>query len=253
MSLHNKTIVITGGGSGLGADAAKAARAAGANIVLNGRSKDKLVAVANEIDPTGKNVAIVDGDIGDPTTAERVIRAAVERFGGVDVLYNNAGIFGIKRLADVSRADLYDYFNLMAGYFTMTQLAVAEMRKRGGGSIVNIGSIWAMQGVAATPSSVPAMAKGGIHALSRSLAIELAPEKIRVNVIAPAVVETPLFDGVATADEMTYFNAFHPLGRNGQAPDITAAFLFLADEAQSGWITGVILPVDGGVTAGRNA
>lgn len=253
MSLHNKTIVITGGGSGLGADAAKAVRAAGANVVLNGRSKDKLVAVANEIDSTGKNVAIVDGDIGDADTAERVIRAAVERFGGVDVLYNNAGIFGIKRLADVSRADLQDYFNLMAGYFRMTQLAVAEMRKRGRGSIINIGSIWAMQGVAATPSSVPAMAKGGIHALSRSLAIELAPEKIRVNVIAPAVVETPLFDGVATADEMAYFNAFHPLGRNGQAPDITAAFLFLADEAQSGWITGVILPVDGGVTAGRNA
>jgi len=169
------------------------------------------------------------------------------------VLYNNAGIFGIKPLADVTRADLDDYFNLMAGYFTVTQLAVNEMRKRGGGSIVNIGSIWSIQGIAATPCSVPAMAKGGVHALSRSLAIELAPEKIRVNVIAPAVVETPLFDGVVSADEMASFNAFHPLGRNGQAPDITAAFLFLADDAQSGWITGVILPVDGGVTAGRNA
>jgi NAD(P)-dependent dehydrogenase (short-subunit alcohol dehydrogenase family) len=252
MSLKNKTIVITGGGSGLGADAARAARAAGANVVLNGRSRDKLAAIANEIDPTGKHVAIVDGDIGRPETAERLINTAAEKFGGVDVLYNNAGIFGIKPLADVTRADLNDYFNLMAGYFTVTQLAVNDMRKRGGGSIVNIGSIWSIQGIAATPCSVPAMAKGGIHALSRSLAIELAPEKIRVNVIAPAVVETPLFDGVASADEMAGFNGFHPLGRNGQPADITAAFLFLADEAQSGWITGVILPVDGGVTAGRN-
>ena len=191
MSLKNKTIVITGGGSGLGADAARAARAAGANVVLNGRSRDKLAAIANQIDPTGKHVAIVDGDIGKPETAERLISTAAEKFGGVDVLYNNAGIFGIKPLADVTRADLDDYFNLMAGYFTVTQLAVDEMRKRGGGSIVNIGSIWSIQGIAATPCSVPAMAKGGIHALSRSLAIELAPEKIRVNVIAPAVVETP--------------------------------------------------------------
>ena len=253
MSLKNKTIVITGGGSGLGEDAARAARAAGAKLVLNGRSEAKLARVASAIDPGGKDVACVAGDIGDPEIAERVIGTAAERFGGVDVLYNNAGIFGIKRLADVTRADLSDYFNLMAGYFTATQLAVAEMRKRGGGAIVNIGSIWAMQGVGATPSSVPAMAKGGVHSLSRSLAIELAPDRIRVNVIAPAVVETPLFDGVASDDEMASFNAFHPLGRNGQPPDVTSAFLFLADEEQSGWITGVVLPVDGGVTAGRNA
>jgi NAD(P)-dependent dehydrogenase (short-subunit alcohol dehydrogenase family) len=253
MSLKKKTIVITGGGSGLGADAARAAHAAGANIVLNGRNKAKLADVASSIDPSGKAIAYVAGDIGDPDVAAALIRTASGRFGGVDVLYNNAGIFGIKRLADVKRADLSDYFNLMAGYFTATQHAVAEMRKNGGGAIVNIGSIWSMQGIAATPSSVPAMAKGGIHSLSRSLAIELAPDKIRVNVIAPAVVETPLFDGVATAEEMATFNAFHPLGRNGQAPDITSAFLFLADEEQSGWITGVILPVDGGVTAGRNA
>jgi NAD(P)-dependent dehydrogenase (short-subunit alcohol dehydrogenase family) len=253
MSLKDKIVVITGGGSGLGADAAKAARSAGAKIVLNGRSEAKLARVAKAIDPSGKSVAYVAGDIGEPEVAKRLIDTAAKKFGGVDVLYNNAGIFGIKRLADVTSADLHDYFKLMAGYFTVTQLAAAEMKKRGGGSIVNIGSIWAMQGVAATPASVPSMAKGGIHALTRALAIELAPEKIRINAIAPAVVETPLFDGVVSADEMAYFNAFHPLGRNGQPADVTSAFLFLADEAQSGWVTGVILPIDGGVTAGRNA
>ena len=253
MSLKNKTVVITGGGSGLGADAARAAHAAGANIVLNGRSQAKLAAVATAIDPTGEKIAYVAGDIGEPDVAERLIRTAADRFGGVDVLYNNAGIFGIKRLADVTRADLNDYFRLMAGYYSVTQHAAAEMRKRGGGSIVNIGSIWAMQGMAATPSSVPSMAKGGIHSLTRALAIELAPDKIRINAIAPAVVETPLFDGVASEEELAGFNAIHPLGRIGQPPDVTSAFLFLADEAQSGWVTGVILPVDGGVMAGRNA
>lgn len=252
MSLKNKTVVITGGGSGLGADAARAAHAAGANLVLNGRSEAKLAEVASTIDPTGTTVVYVAGDIGEPDVAERLVKTASSKFGGVDVLYNNAGIFGIKRLADVTRADLDDYFRLMAGYFTVTQHAVAEMRKRGGGSIVNIGSIWAMQGVGATPASVPSMAKGGIHSLTRALAIELAPDKIRINAIAPAVVETPLFDGVVSADDMAFFNAFHPLGRNGQPPDVTSAFLFLADDAQSAWITGVVLPVDGGVTAGRN-
>ena len=252
MSLKNKTVVITGGGSGLGADAAMAAHAAGANLVLNGRSEAKLAEVASTIDPTGTTVVYVAGDIGEPDVAERLVKTASSKFGGVDVLYNNAGIFGIKRLADVTRADLDDYFRLMAGYFTVTQHAVAEMRKRGGGSIVNIGSIWAMQGVGATPASVPSMAKGGIHSLTRALAIELAPERIRINAIAPAVVETPLFDGVVSADDMAFFNAFHPLGRNGQPPDVTSAFLFLADDAQSAWITGVVLPVDGGVTAGRN-
>jgi NAD(P)-dependent dehydrogenase (short-subunit alcohol dehydrogenase family) len=253
MSLKDKIVVITGGGSGLGADAAKAVHDAGARVVLNGRSEAKLAKVAKAIDPRGKNVAIVAGDIGEPDVPERLIGTASKKFGGVDVLYNNAGIFGIKRLADVTSGDLNDYFKLMAGYFTVTQLAAAEMKKRGGGSIVNIGSIWAMQGVAATPASVPSMAKGGIHALTRALAIELAPEKIRINAIAPAVVETPLFEGLASAEEIAGFNAFHPLGRNGQPADVTSAFLFLADDAQSGWVTGVILPIDGGVTAGRNA
>jgi NAD(P)-dependent dehydrogenase (short-subunit alcohol dehydrogenase family) len=253
MSLEGKVVVITGGGTGLGADAAKAMTAAGAQVVLNGRRADKLAQVASSVDPTGENVACVAGDIGDPEVSARVVQTAADRFGGIDILFNNAGIFEPKPFLEVSQDDLRGYFNLMAGYFTVTQSAVAEMKKRGGGAVISIGSIWALQGIAATPSSAPSMAKGGIHSLTRALAIELAPEKIRVNAIAPGVVETPLFDPLLTSEQLASFNSFHPLGRNGRPNDITAALLFLADDAASGWITGVVLPVDGGVMAGRNA
>jgi NAD(P)-dependent dehydrogenase (short-subunit alcohol dehydrogenase family) len=97
------------------------------------------------------------------------------------------------------------------------------------------------------------VASAGIHSLTRALTIELAPDGIRVNAIAPGVVETPLFDSLLTSDQLASFNAFHPLGRNGQPNDITSVLLFLADDAASGWITGVVLPVDGGVMAGRNS
>jgi len=253
MSLKNKTVVITGGGSGLGADAASAAHAAGARIVLNGRSESKVAEIASKLDPSGETVDYVAGDIGEAAVSARLVRTAVERFGGVDVLYNNAGVFGIKPFSEVTRSDLLEYFNLMAGYFTTTQLAVAEMRKRGNGAIVNVGSIWAMQGIGATPATVPSMAKGGIHSLTRALAIELAADNIRVNAIAPAVVETPLLESLGSPEQIAGFNGFHPLGRNGQPRDITSAFLFLADDKQSGWVTGVILPVDGGVMAGSSA
>ncbi|HEX4801787.1 MAG: SDR family NAD(P)-dependent oxidoreductase [Myxococcales bacterium] len=253
MSLEGKVVVISGAGTGMGADAARAMRAAGASLVLNGRRANKLEQVASSIDPGGNYVACVTGDIGDPTTSALVVTTAVERFGGIHVLFNNAGIFEPKPFLEVSQDDLSGYFNLMGGYFGLTQNAVRQMKKQGGGAIISIGSIWAMQGIAATPSSAPSMAKGGIHSLTRALAIELAPDRIRVNAIAPGVVETPLFDPLLTSDQLASFNAFHPLGRNGQPHDITSALLFLADDTASGWITGVVLPVDGGVMAGRNA
>lgn len=253
MSLEGKVAVISGAGTGIGAAAAKAMREAGASVVLNGRRAGKLEEVASAIDPGGNNVACVAGDIGDPQLSMRLVKTAVERFGGVDVLFNNAGIFEPKPFLQVSQDDLSGYFNLMGGYFALTQNAVRMMKERGGGAIISVGSIWALQGIAATPSSAPSMAKGGIHSLTRALAIELAPDRIRVNAIAPGVVETPLFDPLLTSDQLDSFNAFHPLGRNGQPADIVSALLFLADDAASGWITGVVLPVDGGVMAGRNA
>jgi len=122
------------------------------------------------------------------------------------------------------------------------------------GAIVNIGSMWAHQAIAATPSSGYSVAKAGLHALTKNLAIELAPDKIRVNAIAPGVIETPVFSTFLTPEQvktvLPTFNAMHPLGRNGQPADAAEALLFLASD-QASFITGVILPVDGGVMAGR--
>src|SRR5215470_1350648 len=252
MSLKDKVVIITGGGTGIGADAARAFHATGAKVVLNGRREGVLSKTASSIDPSGENVAYVAGDVGRPETIQHVVQTAVARFGSVDVLFNNAGVFAPTPFLQVTHKELDNYFNLMRGYFTLTQTVVPEMRKRRGGAIISIGSIWALQGIGATPSSAPSMAKGGIHSLTRALAIEFAPDKIRVNAIAPAVVETPLFDPLLSPEQLASFNEFHPIGRNGRPQDITATVLFLADDALSGWITGVVLPVDGGVTAGRN-
>jgi NAD(P)-dependent dehydrogenase (short-subunit alcohol dehydrogenase family) len=252
MSLADKVVLITGAGSGIGADAARAFRSAGSFVVLNGRREEALHQAARSIDPTGKTVAVVAGDIGNPRTSRRMVDVAVERFGGVDVLFNNAGIFEPKPFLGVTAQDLDRYLNLVRGYYFAAQAVIPAMKRRGGGAIVNTGSMWANHAIAATPCSASSTAKGGVHALTGNLAIEFAPDRIRVNAIAPAVVETPLFDPILTREQLASFNAFHPLGRNGQSNDVTQAVLFLADDERSGWITGVVLPVDGGVTAGRN-
>lgn len=252
MSLTDKVVLITGGGSGIGADAAQAFLSAGAKVVLNGRREEKLMQTVATIDPSGERSAVFAGDIGDPATGQGLVATAVERFGGVDVLFNSAGVFQPKPFLDHTKEDLDDYLNLLRGYFFTSQAAISEMLKQGSGAIVSIGSMWALNAIAATPCSGSSTAKGAVHALTRNLAIEFAPQQIRVNAVAPAVVETPLFDNLLTSDELASFNAFHPLGRNGQPRDITEAVLFLSDDSRSSWITGVVLSVDGGVAAGRN-
>lgn len=251
MSLQNKVVVITGGGSGIGANTARAFCAEGAKVVLNGRRLEPIKQTAAKLDPR-ENVVYVAGDIGEAETRKQLVSVAVSQFGGIDILFNNAGIFEPKSFLEHTEEDLDGYLNLLRGYFFMSQAAIPEIQKRGKGTIINIGSMWASHAIAATPCSGSSTAKGAVHALTRNLAIEFAPDKIRVNAVAPAVVETPLFDSLMTPEQLASFNNFHPLGRNGQAKDITEAVLFLADETRSGWITGVILPVDGGVTTGRN-
>jgi len=256
-SFSSKVAIVTGGGSGIGKEVATRLVVAGAKVVIGGRDEAKLKSAAAQIDASGANVRYLAGDIARPETAQALVDLATSAFGGVDILVNNAGVFRPKAFLSLTEAD-YDGFLdiILKGKFFMAQAAAKAMSVRGGGAIVQTGSLWALQAIGATPSSAYSAANAGVHALTRNLAIELAPLSIRINTVAPGVVETPVYNTFMSDDEvkatLPAFNAFHPLGRNGQPRDVAEAILFLASDAAS-WITGTVLPVDGGVMAGRHA
>ncbi|TDG05797.1 SDR family oxidoreductase [Paraburkholderia guartelaensis] len=253
----SRVAIVTGGGSGIGKEVAARLVKGGARVVIGGRDQAKLREAAAQIDASGANVRIHAGDIALPATATALVDLATEAFGGVDILINNAGIFRPKAFLDVTETE-YDGFldTILKGKFFMAQAAAKAMLKRGGGAIVQTGSLWALQAIGATPSAAYSAANAGVHALTRNLAIELASSNIRINTVAPGVVETPVYRTFMTEEEVSRtlpgFNAFHPLGRNGQPADVAEAMLFLASPHAS-WITGTVLPVDGGVMAGRHA
>lgn len=255
MRFDGKVVAITGGGSGIGKATAARFFAEGAKIIINGRNAAKLQAAANEIDPSGKRVLTLSGDIADPKTGLAIVDAAVSHFGTLDVLVNNAGVFNPKPFLELTEAD-YDWYldTILKGKFFAAQAAAKVMKESGGGAIVQTGSMWAIQAIGATPSAAYSAANAGVHAMVHNLALELAPYRIRINAVAPAVVETPVYNTFMSEEQVRQvlptFDAFHPLGRNGQPEDVAEAILFLASD-QASWITGVVLPVDGGVTAGR--
>jgi len=244
--MHQTTAIITGAGSGIGFAVAEAFIREGTNVVLNGRTKDKLARAAAQIGrPDG--LAIVAGDVTHPETASQVVTAAVERFGRIDVLVNNAGIFHTKPFTEYTLEELDSFLGYLRGTFVLTQAAVRQMRQQGhGGAIINIGTILAANGVYGLPSSAPIAAKGGIMALTKNLSVELATENIRINAVAPGVVPTPLY-GELSDEQLKALHGMQPLGRYGTPKDIADAVLYLANAT---WVTGVILPVDGGVDAG---
>ena len=244
MSTQVNTVLITGGSSGIGYDIARAFLEKKATVVLNGRNVKKLEAAAERLGHSDR-VAVVPGDIGDRKTGEAMVRVAVERFGSVDVLVNNAGTFNARPFLDVTEEDLDGYINgnLKGTYFT-TQAIVRQMKKQAGGAIVNIGTVLVNHAMAGVPASAPLVTKGGIHALTVSLAAELAADNIRVNLVAPGVVRTPIY-GDADVDS---FGGVALLNRVGEVGEITEAVVHLAT---ANFTTGIIMPVDGGYVAGR--
>jgi NAD(P)-dependent dehydrogenase (short-subunit alcohol dehydrogenase family) len=249
MNAQQKTAIITGVGSGIGLAVAEAFAREGTNVVLNGRTDEKLQRAAIQIGRP-KEVAVVAGDVTRPETAQRIIEAALDRFGRVDVLVNNAGIFHTKPFTDYTVDELDSFLGYLRGTFVLSQAAVRQMRKQGhGGAIINIGTILASNGVYAFPSSAPIAAKGGITALTKNLSVELATDSIRINAVAPGVVPTPLY-GELSDEQLNQLHAMQPLGRYGTPRDIADAVLYLANAS---WVTGTVLPVDGGVAAGGDS
>lgn len=241
----NQTVLVTGASSGLGFGVAEAFASRGANVVLNARNESKLQDAAKRLGAPDRT-AVVVGDVGQRETGQKMVDVAVERFGRVDVLVNNAGHFYPKAFADYTEEDLDGFLTVhLKGTYFASQAAARQMRKQGGGSIINITTVLSLRGVTAIPSSAPIAAKGGMNAITRSLAIELAPDNIRVNAVAPGIIKTPIHG--RTEEQFEELNGMQPLGHVGEVKDIVDAVQYLADAT---FVTGVVLPVDGGVHAG---
>jgi NAD(P)-dependent dehydrogenase (short-subunit alcohol dehydrogenase family) len=237
IEMNRRVAIITDGSQGIGAGLVAGYRRRGWAVVATARTIKPVE------DP---DLLTVDGDLAEPATADRIADAALGRFGRIDTLVNNAGVFVSKPFTDYTAADyaLVTGINL-AGFFWLTRRVIAEMTYRYGGHVVNISATIAEIPDSEVPSALPALTKGGLAAATRSLAVEYASRGIRVNAVSPGVIETPM----QPADSCEALGGrLCPLARAGQVADVVDAILFLES---SPYITGEILHVDGGQAAGR--
>jgi len=235
-----KTAIVTGASRGIGAGLVEAFLKRGYSVVANSRNITKANPFA-----AAANVALVDGDIGQPSTAASIVNTAVSRFGRIDVLINNAGIFIPRPFIEYTTEDFNTLVSTtLAGFLYVSQLAIKQMLRQKSGSIINISTTLVDQPIAAVGAAVQIMVKGALNAVTRALAIEYAKEGIRVNTIAPGVIKTPMHK----PETYDYLKGLHPVDRIGEVKEVVDAALFLTNAT---FTSGEILHVDGGAHAGK--
>lgn len=236
MGTEQKVAVITGASQGIGAALVEAYR----------DRNFRVVATARSIKPSNDDgVLTVAGDIADPRTAARVISEGLKRFGRIDTLVNNAGVFIAKPFTEYTAEDYATALGVnVAGFFNITQAAVTEMEKQGSGHVVQITTSLVDHAIQGVPSVLASLTKGGLNAATKSLAIEYAKKGIRVNAVSPGVIKSPMHP----VETHAALGALHPVGHMGEMADIVDAVLYLE---KAGFVTGEILHVDGGQSAGH--
>jgi NAD(P)-dependent dehydrogenase (short-subunit alcohol dehydrogenase family) len=235
-----KTAIVTGASQGIGAAIVQALLDRGYNVVATSRSVSKAGFAPSP------NLALVDGDIGQQATAERVAQTAIARFGSIDHVVNNAGIFAAKPFTDYTADDFHDFVSTnLEGFIYITQFAVRQMLSQGtGGSVTSITAALADNPIAGIPASIPMITKGGLDAVTLSLASEYAKQNIRFNAVAPGVVDTPLHE----SNQKDFLKTLSPMGTITDAKEIADAVVYLTEAHH---VTGEVLHVDGGAHVGR--
>lgn len=242
--MKKQTIIVTGASSGIGKEVARYFLEQGDNVVLNSPSADKLEKVYREFG-AGDNVAMVVGSVSDKAVGEKLAKTAIERFGSIDVLVNNAGIFGNRPFLEVDEAYLDSFLNTnLKGTFFTSQAVIPQMLKQHGGAIVNIGTPLVYHALGGAPATAPISSKGAIHALTLQLAAEFGKDNIRVNTLSVGVIRTPMHGD--KADDSAFL---HLLNRVGEVEEIAHMVYAVA---KNKYTTGAIIAVDGGMTAGHN-
>ena len=240
MTDTRKTAIVTGASQGIGAGLVEAFLKRNYSVVANSRGITK----ANRFVPS-ENLALVDGDIGHPSTAAKIVDTAVSRFGRIDVLINNAGLFIAKAFTEYTTEDFDALVSTtLAGFLYVSQLSVKQMLRQKGGSIVNVSTTLVGHPVAGVPVAVQVMAKGSLDAVTRALAMEYAKDGIRVNTVSLGVIKTPMHK----PETYEFLKGLHPVARMGEIKEVVDAVLFLTDAT---FTSGEILHVDGGAHAGK--
>lgn len=242
--MKKQTVIVTGASSGIGLEVARYFLERGDNVVINSQTASKLKDIYNELG-AGENLAMVAGDVSKKSTGEALAKIALEKFGSIDVLINNAGIYDNKPFLDVTEEYLDQFLttNLKGTFFT-TQAILPQMIKQKDGVVMNVGTPLVDHAIAQSPSTAPISSKGAIHALTIQLAAEFGKDNIRVNTVAPGLIRTPMHDGSIDNNA-----GIHLINRIGEPKEVAQ---MIHSIAKNSFISGAIINVDGGMGAGHS-